>query len=246
MVALSKIRVLVVDDNHELLETYEALLSTYGLTVGIARNGAEAWELLQLREIDIVLTDIRMPVMDGVELLKRIRQRNSEKPCVLLTSGYSDHPVEDFYALGANGFLEKPVGASSIRDLISRGTLEREDLWKSPAKLAATSKLNVQVQSFGGLEKSPALKFGSGGFCLYQDRPILSPGVSIDFSIGFDSVNSFGPIEGAGIVQWVRPDGTGERPAAIGVEIRYLTDACRAPVCQWIRQHQFPSFIPSA
>ena len=80
----SKVRFLVVDDNLDILEAYTGLLRILGLVVETAVDGSVAWHKLQNSDFDIVLSDVRMPVMDGVELLKKIRERNGQSPCVIL------------------------------------------------------------------------------------------------------------------------------------------------------------------
>jgi CheY-like chemotaxis protein len=87
MDGLANKRILVVDDNPDLLEMYHELLTILGVRAEVASDGKIAWEILQSGTFDAVFSDIKMPVMDGVELLKKIRARDRTSPCVLITSG---------------------------------------------------------------------------------------------------------------------------------------------------------------
>lgn len=82
--------VLLVDDNQELLETLTCALQLSGLTVLPAADGARALDMLEREEVDIVVTDLLMPNMDGIELIMALRERQCGIPVVLMTGGMSE------------------------------------------------------------------------------------------------------------------------------------------------------------
>lgn len=104
----SRFTVLVVDDQPELLQVIKATLSSQGHRVECARDGEEAWELYQQLHPHLVVSDIKMPGADGLELLERIRRVSTQTEVVLVT-GYADTElVIRALRLGASNFVEKP------------------------------------------------------------------------------------------------------------------------------------------
>jgi DNA-binding NarL/FixJ family response regulator len=104
-----RIHVLVVDDNPLLAEAVSALLETDPRieVVGRAENGAEAVDFARKLVPDVVLMDIRMPVMDGVEATERILAWRPEMRVLILTAHASEDEIEAAFSAGAVGYLPK-------------------------------------------------------------------------------------------------------------------------------------------
>ncbi|HEU0283861.1 MAG TPA: PAS domain S-box protein [Sphingomicrobium sp.] len=102
--------VLLVEDNPQVREFAEGLLADLGCEVVTAENGDEALERITSNGIDLVLTDVVMPGMSGVELARRIRQKHADVP-VLLATGYSDEIVKRGSEFAV---LAKPFGAADL------------------------------------------------------------------------------------------------------------------------------------
>jgi CheY-like chemotaxis protein len=102
-------RILVVEDNEDLLEATSEMLITFGYQVLRARNGAEAIEIFGSgEEFDLLFSDVVMPNgMNGVELAREARQRNKDIK-VLLTSGYAGDIMERHRAIGEFPVIDKP------------------------------------------------------------------------------------------------------------------------------------------
>ena len=113
------LKILVVDDDEALLETVVDLLTVKGgCEVQMAKNGNEA--LTQLRSFtpQLSLIDIRMPGMNGWELVKLIRQRQTEQKIIMLTGSYAENDIRTAFASGVDGYLLKPVRAALLYRLI--------------------------------------------------------------------------------------------------------------------------------
>jgi signal transduction histidine kinase len=109
------LRVLVVDDNHTNREVARALLEAVGATVGTAASGAEGLAALDSAEFDIVLMDIHMPDMSGIETLAAIRAAGRESlPVVALTADAMAGERERLLALGFNGYVSKPIEPAAL------------------------------------------------------------------------------------------------------------------------------------
>ena len=109
-------RVLLVDDDLDLLAEMEQLLIHRDHTVTTAKNGQQAWEeYTNFPNIfDVVLTDVNMPVMDGMELLKNIRQYDSEALVIIMTAQGDLEMSVEALNLGALSYLNKPLNPREL------------------------------------------------------------------------------------------------------------------------------------
>lgn len=109
-------QLLVVDDSLTTRELLRSVLTSFGFSVETAANGEEAWELLLHRPFALVVSDINMPVLDGLELTKRIKSMRKPPPVVLVSSlGSSDEQLAGLHA-GADAYIAK--GAFDQNSLI--------------------------------------------------------------------------------------------------------------------------------
>src|SRR3954468_1924600 len=100
-------RILVVDDHRSQAEEFGELLRTAGCDVTLAGNGREAMDLLSSALPDIVLTDLDMPVMDGLELVQAIRREYPALPVILMTAMGSEAVAARALHQGAAGYVRK-------------------------------------------------------------------------------------------------------------------------------------------
>ena len=101
--------ILVVDDSYNTREVQQHILETHGYTVSMASDGVEALERLAVEDIDLVVTDIEMPRMDGFALVERIRSQEETRrlPVVILTSRETDGDRARGVDVGANAYIVK-------------------------------------------------------------------------------------------------------------------------------------------
>jgi YesN/AraC family two-component response regulator len=111
-------RVLVVDDEQVLRETIEMYLELEGAIVSHASDGLEAFELIQTKKYDIVLSDIRMPECSGVQLLEKIRASKLKTPPIVLMSAFTDISNTRAKELGARGMFLKPTDMKYLKELL--------------------------------------------------------------------------------------------------------------------------------
>ncbi len=112
-------RVLVVDDEPNIVLSLEFLMRKAGFEVEVARNGQEALEAIARRPPDVLLLDVMMPEMDGFEVCERLRAdpRGRATKVVMLTARGRDSERQRGLALGADAYVTKPF---STRDLVAR------------------------------------------------------------------------------------------------------------------------------
>ena len=109
-------RVLLADDQRTVREGLHALLQLVDgiVVVGVAEDGSRALELVEQERPDVVLMDLRMPVMDGVEATARIRTAHPDTAVIVLTTYADDESLVGALRAGAKGYLTKDAGAAEI------------------------------------------------------------------------------------------------------------------------------------
>jgi DNA-binding NtrC family response regulator len=113
--------VLVVDDDEQERTSLSAMIASLGYTAEVARDGEEALEKLNSAAIDVIVTDLMMPRMDGFQLLQTLLSRGDLTPAIVLTGfGNIDHAISIVHDLRAFWFLEKPAQASALATLLER------------------------------------------------------------------------------------------------------------------------------
>jgi signal transduction histidine kinase/FixJ family two-component response regulator len=114
--------ILVVDDHHVNFDIANEMLSTWGASVEYAENGKRAIEELQEKKIDLILMDMQMPVMDGIEATLYIRSLNSDKskvPIIAMTAATLPEEREKCLQSGMNDYISKPYNPSILIEIIS-------------------------------------------------------------------------------------------------------------------------------
>ena len=114
----STFRILLVDDSKRVLNTLGQLLRQLGCRVVTANTGKLALQLLEAREFDLALVDVVMPGVGGLEVLARARELHPDLPVVMITGFGAEELEDEASRLGAADFLEKPVDAEELRDVI--------------------------------------------------------------------------------------------------------------------------------
>jgi two-component system, OmpR family, KDP operon response regulator KdpE len=119
-------RILVVDDEPQITRVLRTSLTSQGYDIRVANNGETALEILKDWTADLVITDLAMPVMDGVELCRRVRAK-SEVPIIVLSVRGEERTKVQALDVGADDYVTKPFG---INELLAR---IRAGLRRSPA-----------------------------------------------------------------------------------------------------------------
>ena len=112
--------ILVAEDEQSVQLLLRHILEKAGHQVFTASDGVEAWELFQDESIELVIQDIRMPRMDGLVLLERIKQHSPEVPVVVITAFSNWQYAVDAMRLGAFDYIKKPFDNNDIRGVVER------------------------------------------------------------------------------------------------------------------------------
>lgn len=124
------IKILVIDDQRAIRNSLEEILQSEGYTVETAENGSSALEIVASRAFDLVITDIKMDGMDGIEVLEHLQKSNPEMPVVMISGhGTIDTAVESIKK-GAFDYIEKPIDLNrlliTVRNATDRSALVKE------------------------------------------------------------------------------------------------------------------------
>ncbi|MFQ5513072.1 MAG: sigma-54-dependent transcriptional regulator [Myxococcota bacterium] len=148
-------RILVVDDERSMLEFLEILLQRDGHNVTCCAAADEALVALENDEFDILISDIRMPGMSGLELLDRVRELSPETLVVLITAHGSTESAVEAMKSGAYDYLTKPCSVDEIR-LVVQKALEKKDLSEENLLLRRQLQEHVRVPTL--MAKSPCME----------------------------------------------------------------------------------------
>lgn len=118
---MNRIKALIVDDSSVMRKIVERSLRQAGLDleqVFEAGNGAEALAILSEQRVHLILSDINMPVMDGLEFVRQLQKLENAKgtPVVMITTEGSESHVVQALSLGARGYLRKPFTADQVKE----------------------------------------------------------------------------------------------------------------------------------
>jgi len=108
--------ILVVDDELDTLRALEKMLKKRGYRIQVACNGLEALMKLHCNHFDLVITDLSMPELDGVQLLRRIRQEWPTLPVMVITGVDDEHLHHELLSMGVSAYLRKPFERKQLFD----------------------------------------------------------------------------------------------------------------------------------
>ncbi len=112
---MSKI-VLVVEDEKELCDSIAETLESYDVIVEKAYSAEAAWKILESKTISLMISDIRLPDMDGIELIEKLGREDNPCSTFFIMSGYSGHSMDDVLAAGASYYYKKPGDIEKLID----------------------------------------------------------------------------------------------------------------------------------
>lgn len=102
------LKFLLVDDDLMMLEVLKELLSETGAIIDTSENGQEGFQKFSQNKYDLIISDIQMPKLNGVEFLKKVRQVNLSSPKFILLTGFSTYNRDEVTKMGANCLINKP------------------------------------------------------------------------------------------------------------------------------------------
>lgn len=139
--------ILVVDDEAPVREMISDALSLAGYKTLSASDGLEALNALRTAKVDLIVSDINMPKLDGFQLLESLRLKGDNTPFVLLTASKDRPHLSTGFRLGADDFIAKPFGIEELALRVA-AILRRSTNHKVEARVLTAGPIEVQVEDF--------------------------------------------------------------------------------------------------
>ncbi len=150
---MSTPRILLLDDDKNLLRVISYHIREAGFEVTPLSTPSEALEVLAGESFDLVITDLRMPEMDGIEFIRRLRARDEDVPVIVLTAYGSIDKAVEAVRQGASDFLSKPVEKAHLVHAIGR-VLQMADLIEQNRRLSRAVEAKFEFKGIVGSSKS--------------------------------------------------------------------------------------------
>ncbi|MCK9418186.1 MAG: response regulator [Nitrospirae bacterium] len=118
-------KILVVDDEEGARDLFNTILTDEGYDVSLANGGEEALSLFKSRPFNLVITDIKMPVMDGLQLLQEIRKMGSKTDVIMVTAYGEVESYLKAMSLGAAEYINKPIRIKELKQIVHKVLTEQ-------------------------------------------------------------------------------------------------------------------------
>ncbi len=120
------VRIMIIEDDEEMRSLLKDFFKEEGIETDSASNGSDALLELSKDHFDLIITDIRMPGLTGLDILPRIRRLKPETPIIVMTGYGSDDVRRRSLERGATVYLEKPIPLSKLKTLIREEVLRKQ------------------------------------------------------------------------------------------------------------------------
>jgi CheY-like chemotaxis protein len=234
--SLSDATVLIVDDEPILREIFSHWLQAVGCgQVCTATNGQGALDILATTPVQLLVTDIRMPIMDGVTLVRRLAAMGKPIPSIIFISAFGDFDLRELYALGVEAFISKPSDREELLAIMERCLAPRADLWLTPMRIPPRQSFEIEIE---GEREAAASRFrlGRGGFCAHYSGPLTLGKVAFQCRL----VAEGREMSGQGYVRW-----RSKADHMAGVEFAFLQETGRRWILEEIAATSPISYIPN-
>ncbi|SNS49153.1 PilZ domain-containing protein [Granulicella rosea] len=233
---LADATILVVDDEPELLEIFSVWLGRSGCKVLKAENGAVAMKVLNEQRIDALISDIRMPVMDGITLVRTIAEKGMLVPSIIFVSGFGDVDTREAHALGVEAMLPKPLSRKTLLQALEDSLKAREELWHTPLETPPAKSLHLTLPAFETCNGNCSFQIGRGGCCFATDES-FDEDTLLQLTVEFTGEPNI--LDAQARVRWCDT-----KDSRMGVEFLYLAPECRDWVISHMTGRAMHTFIP--
>lgn len=231
--------ILIADDEPDMREIFAAWLRKLGCAVTEVADGREALEAVARNNFDAIVTDVRMPRVDGIQLVRHIHRSGNYIPVIIFVSGFVDLPLPDAYDLGVEAVLSKPCPRKDLISALRRSIQRRHLVFEPGEGVIPPDPEKVLRQRFPGPLEDSSVALGRGGISL-DVEPETSPGSAVRFSLDF-AHGALLSLRGWGVVRWCEKIAEHHRA---GIELMYLEEGCLESFAGWLERARPGSFIP--
>ena len=211
-----KKHVLIVDDEQSIRELVRDILEEEGYYVTAVANGIEALEALGTEDVvDLIISDIRMPVMSGIKLLEKIREQNAFPPPMIFITGYSDINQDQALEKGVVAYLKKPMSINELLTAVENSFQAPQKFKRVHPRVISHLSVNFVFKKNNETINAQVCNVGRGGVFIASDK-LGSIGDLISFQILFNETE-VKMVVGEGEIVWQRTERNGKYLVGIGV-----------------------------
>jgi CheY-like chemotaxis protein len=233
---MSQFKVLVIDDEIEMANILREALEELQWLVASVHDGKTALQRIKAESFDVIISDVCMPEVNGVQLLRTLSECKLETIMVLM-SGFASIPLWEAYDLGAQAFFGKPFPCSDLIDTVHWLRTPLWERWSKPLADDLRISGHIQVDERSKLGK---FSLGRGGIfmaCAAQD---IAKGSLVSFSVKAQNLS----LEGIGRILWKRDANHAKLLPGVGLEFLYLESPCRDIIVKAIMSSKQKAYIP--
>lgn len=226
--------ILLVDDEIDFRTALAFAFKRKGYRVLCASNGREAFDMIRSSPVDIVVSDIRMPGGDGIELLERTRKELGETPVILLATGFGDISSAEAHRKGVEALFSKPFDRKGLEEVVGRLLAPPDESGeRSSPPTGAQLKVGLRVEGHLEVIEATASDLSQSGMFIPLS-PEQCPDVSETVAFRIDFEGGAPSLAGSGVVRWVRIRPHQHLASGFGIEFTYLDDAARARILELV------------
>lgn len=113
-------KILVAEDSSVIQNLTKRILSIQNYKITSVKNGKQVLDKIGKEDFDLILLDINMPVMDGMECAAKVREQNKHIPMIAITGNAKNYSIEDFKNVGINDYLPKPLDYDAMVEMVKK------------------------------------------------------------------------------------------------------------------------------
>jgi len=244
VISFKKKKILVTDDEPGYQEVLRDEFRMADATVLTAGNGSQALDILKNEDICAIISDVRMPGGNGIELLDRVKTKNEKTPIVMLITGFADLEPEDGYDKGAEAIFSKPCNLDQLVEAIYRASLPEKERFVQKYEVASNDfQIKLRVKSFDDAIQKKLFSMGRGGMFLPITGKLPCVGMRVSFLMTSNLISKT-IFEGIGICRWSRAVAEPNLPTGIGIEFTHLTEKSYHVYSKLMSKGKPRAFIP--
>ena len=239
-----EIRLLIAEDDELFRKTICDLFSLFKFDVRGVADGQAAWNEIQNTNFHIVITDIRMPVLSGFDLLLKIKNRNADFPKVIAISGFTDHSTAELYAAGIDGFFIKPFDILKVRQCVSKSLVAPAERWGLPYDGPNPYMISKRFPNLAQAILRGEIFFGRMGFFLPMAINHAKCGELVGFDLSFGGPKPAVIFKGIGQIMFDSDRAKGAPVTGVGIEIMHLNPEAIIEFAELIKLKKSRASIP--
>lgn len=215
--------ILIIDDEALIRRILSEEFQDHGYEVLVAAGGEEALKILHEERVDLVISDVQMPNLTGMQVLSRVQHELASPPPVILVTAFSEKTIQEALAAGAQGVFSKPIDFEQLVLAVGNRLLPLTARFCPDQGTAEPQcKVKLTFANFDQSQRDHHFSIGTGGFFVACQENFPKVGQTIEFDITFSENHSH--LKGRGMVRWTRRQRKSDLLAGCGVQILTLDE----------------------